>query len=319
MSDVVPNRFLRHGAIAAIVFALCGHAFAELNPDGNVRVEKEVRLWPDAAPGTEHWTGEEVTLNYHVPAGKIIIKTNITVPALTPFRPAPEQANGTAMLVLPGGGFGVLAWDLEGTEIARWLVERGITAFVLKYRVGPFTVPPAEEPQEDFDAHVRRLEPAWKIAVADAGQAVRLLRERADEYGIDAERIGMIGFSAGAATTLGTVFDPDPTLRPDFAVSMYGLLVKESPLPADAPPLFIAATQTDATVPAASSTHLFELWSKAGLPAELHIYAEGEHGFGMRPKGLPVDRWPAAFEAWLDSLGLLSRADGRPRATYSDD
>ncbi len=317
MSDVVPNRFLTHGAIAAVVFALCGHAFAESNLDSGVPTEEEIRLWPDAAPGTEHWTGEEVTLNYHVPAGKIIIKTNITVPTLTPFRPAPDQANGTAMLVLPGGGFGVLAWDLEGTEIARWLVERGITAFVLKYRVGPFTVPPAEEPQEDFDAHVRRLEPAWKIAVADAGQAMRLLRERADEYGIDPKRIGMIGFSAGAATTLGTVFSPDPTLRPDFAASMYGLLVKESPLPADAPPLFIAATQADATVPAASSTVLFDLWSEAGRPAELHIYQTGEHGFGMRPKGLPVDHWPAAFEAWLDSLGLLSRADDRPRAGYS--
>ena len=318
MSDVVPNRFLRLGAIAAIVLAMCGHSFAESNLVSEVTAEEEIRLWPGAAPGTEHWTGEEVTLNYQVPAGKITIKTNITVPALTPFRPAPDQANGTAMLVLPGGAFGVLAWDLEGTEIARWLVERGITAFVLKYRVGPFTVPPAEDPQEDFDAHVRRLEPAWKFAVEDARQAVRLLREKADEYGIDPERIGMIGFSAGAATTLGTVFDPDPTVRPDFAVSMYGLLVKEGPLPADAPPLFIAATQADATVPTASSTHLFELWSKAGLPAELHIYGEGEHGFGMRPKGLPVDHWPAAFEAWLDSLGLLSRADSRPQSGYSE-
>lgn len=318
MSDVVANRFLRHGAIAAMVLALCGYSFAESNPDGGVLAEEEIRLWPDAAPGTEHWTGEEVTLNYHLPAGKIIIKTNITVPALTLFRPPPDRANGTAMLVLPGGGFGALAWDLEGTEVARWLADRGIAAFVLKYRIGPISPSSGEEQPESFEARVRMLEPAWKIAVADAGQAVRLLRERASDYGIDPERIGMIGFSAGAATMLGTVFHPDPTVRPNFAVSMYGLLVRESPLPADAPPLFIAATQADATVPAASSTHLFELWSKQGLPAELHIYGEGEHGFGMRSKGLPVDHWPAALEAWLDSLGLLSRADGRAPAGYSE-
>ena len=307
MSRAVPYRSLKHGATAAIVLMLCSYAFAGPGVNDNTAAEEEIRLWTGAAPGTGHWTGEEVTRDHEVPAGKIIIKTNVAVPTLTLFRPAPDQANGTAMLVLPGGGFGALAWDLEGTEIARWLVDRGITAFVLKYRVGPSPLPPGEEPPKDFEARVRMLEPAWRIAVADANQAVRLLRERADDYGIDPERIGMIGFSAGAATTLGAVFNPDKAVRPDFAVSMYGLLMNDAPVPADAPPLFIAATQADATVPAVGSTHLFDLWSEAGRPAELHIYIKGEHGFGMRPKGLPVDHWPAAFEAWLDSLGMLSR------------
>ena len=318
MSHIIHGRSLKLGAIAAILFTLCGQSFAETGLDGSGQAGEEIRLWPGAAPGTGHWTGEEITRDHEVPAGKIIVKTNVTVPTLTPFRPTPGKANGTAMLVLPGGGFRALAWDLEGTEIARWLVDRGITAFVLKYRVGPSPLPPGAEPPADLEERLRMLEPAWRIAVADAGQAVRLLRAKADEFGIDPERIGMIGFSAGAATTLGAVFTIDPAARPDFAVSLYGRLMDDAPVPADAPPLFVVATQADATVPASSSTQMFDRWSEAGRPAELHVYTEGEHGFGMRPKGLPVDHWPAAFEAWLSSLSLMSRAEPNVPPTTPD-
>lgn len=295
--------------IAATAFTLCNLSVADNGLGVNGRSEEEIRLWPGNAPGTEDWTEEEVTREHEVPAGKIWIKTNITVPTLTVFQPAPEDINGTAMLVLPGGAFGALAWDLEGTEVAHWLANRGITAFVLKYRVRPYTPPPGFEPPTDFEGWIRVLRPAWKIAVEDASQAVRLLRESADDYGLSPDRIGMIGFSAGAATTLGTVLNTDKDARPDFAVSMYGMMMENSPVPADAPPLFIAMTQEDAAVPVIGSTEIFNLWSEAGRPAELHVYAKGEHGFGMRPKGLPVDHWPAVLEAWLDSLGMLPSAN----------
>lgn len=278
---------------------------AEAANDSPAPREMIVRLWPGPAPGTESWSGEEMVGQTDVPAGKIEIKTNITVPTLSVFRPKDGQGNGSAVVVLPGGAFGALAWDLEGTEIARWLADRGITAFVLKYRVRPHQFPAGEAPPSDYEGLIRAFQPAWRIAVQDGQQAVRLIRERASEFGVAANRVGMIGFSAGAATTMGVVMGSDKTSRPDFAATIYGMLMDDSPVPADAPPLFIAATQEDATVPAAQSTRIFGMWSEARRPAELHIYSKGAHGFGMRPKGAPVDHWPEALEAWLISQGQL--------------
>ena len=118
----------------------------------------------------------------------------------------------------------------------------------------------------------------------------------------------MMGFSAGAITTMGTVLQPDASARPNFAAPIYGVHPTEETPAADAPPLFIVHAQDDATVPAESSTRIFELWQKAKRSAEIHIYAKGGHGFGMRTRGLPVDQWPAALETWMKSLGMLESA-----------
>jgi acetyl esterase/lipase len=267
-------------------------------------VSETVRLWPGASPGTESWTGPEEEADADIPGvGKIHVVTNVTIPTVTIFRPAPGRANGTAMLVLPGGAFRALAWDLDGTEVAQWLAARGITAFVLRYRVRP---PGASAPSgpETLDAFLVRTRAARDIGVADAQQALRLIRSNATRYGIKADRVGAIGASAGAMTAIDLALAPDPAARPDFAVAASGAAPPETGPATGAPPLFIVAAQDDPQVPVARSTELYERWTRAGRPAELHLYEKGGHGFGLRHRGQPADLWPQALEAWLASRGL---------------
>jgi len=265
-----------------------------------------VRIWPRRAPGSEDWTAPEEAADVTLPAvGKIHVITNVTVPTLTVFRPAAGRANGTAMVVLPGGSFRALAWDVDGLETARWLATKGITAFVLKYRVRP------PQKGESFGETLKDFARATKtrraIAVADAEQAIRFLRSRARTYAIAPNRVGIIGFSAGAMATVDVALAKDRTARPDFAVAMYGADLGNDVPGKDTPPVFIGAAQDDPQLPATNSADIFERWTKAGRPAELHIYEKGGHGFGFRYHGTTSDRWPAALEAWLRAHGFLPR------------
>jgi acetyl esterase/lipase len=270
-----------------------------------------VRLWPGPAPGTESWTGTEVELDADLPgAGKVHIVTQVTVPTFTIVRPRPGAANGTAMLVVPGGAFRALAWDLEGTEVAQWLARRGITAFVLKYRVRPPEGSPSGP--EAFDAWLSRTRPAREVAVADARQALRLIRASAARYGLRSDRIGTIGFSAGGMAVMELALSSEAAERPDFAASIYAAMPTDQGPAAGAPPLFVVAAQDDPQVPPERSVRIFQRWSGANLPAELHLYEKGGHGFGMRSRNLPADQWPAALEAWLLSRGLATAPGAAP-------
>jgi acetyl esterase/lipase len=305
-------RALAAALSAAVLTLACGpaHIPAHTAGPGATAAPEVVRLWPGPAPGTESWTGPEEEADADVAgAGRIHVVTNVTVPTLTVFRPAPGRANGTAMLVLPGGAFRALAWDLDGTEVAQWLAERGVTAFVLRYRVRP---PAASAPSgpETLDAFLLRTRAARDIAVADGQQALRLIRSNAARYAIKADRVGSIGASAGAMTVLDIALATDAAARPDFAIAASGAIPPEAGPAIGAPPLFIVAAQDDPQVPSTRSTEAYERWSRAGRPAELHLYEKGGHGFGMRPHQLPTDRWPAALEAWLRSNGLLAAASG---------
>ena len=261
------------------------------------------RIWPGPAPDTASWTGPEQAVEADLPnIGKVHIITNVTVPSVTIFRPN-GKASGTGVVVVPGGAFRALPWDLDGTEPARWLTDHGITAFVLKYRVRPPDNAPAAE---SFEAFARRTERAREIAVADAEQAVRFVRAHATQYGVARNRIGMIGFSAGAMTTLSVAAQAEPSARPDFAVSLYGALLTARQPSKGAPPLLIVAAQDDPQVPPSKALDIFRTWTSAGLPAELHLYEKGGHGFGFRKHHLPVDRWPEALESWLRSRGFLA-------------
>jgi acetyl esterase/lipase len=261
-----------------------------------------VRIWPAAAPGTENWSGEEVQLEADLPAGKVNVVTNVTVPTLSIFRPPSGKANGTAMLVAPGGAFRALAWDLDGTEVAQWLTARGITAFVLKYRVRP---PQANE------TPAGRFEAARAIAVADAQQGLRLVRTNAARFGVSADRIGMIGFSAGAVTAISLALSSDASVRPDFVIAAYGGMPAGQTPAANGPPVFIVAAQDDPEVPSAESVNIYQSWTKADLPAELHLYQNGGHGFGMRSHGRPSDNWPLALEAWLVRRRYIAASEAR--------
>jgi acetyl esterase/lipase len=303
-----PDARARGGALAAlsagllILWACAAHSAA---PPPSPPPET-LRLWPGAAPGTESWTGPEEEADADIPrVGKIHVVTNVTIPTVTVFRPPAGRASGTAMLVIPGGAFRALAWDLDGVEVARWLAARGITAFVLRYRVRP---PGASAPPgaETLDAFLVRTRAARDIAVADAQQALRLIRSGAARYAIRPDRVGAIGASAGAMTVVDLALAPDAAARPDFAVAASGAIPPEAG-PADgAPPLFIVAAQDDPQVPSARSVAIYERWTRAGRPAELHLYEKGGHGFGMRTRKQPADQWPAALEAWLLARDLVT-------------
>lgn len=267
----------------------------------------EIRLWQGKAPGTESWTGAEVRRDVTLPAiGTFQIVTNVTIPTMTIVRPKLGTANGTAVIVIPGGGFRVLAWDMEGAEIASWLADRGITAFILKYRVRQSEIPPVQPLMNpsDFDSAMQRSESARLIAKQDALQALRIVRSRATEFGVAPDKIGMMGFSAGAITAMGAISSNDPATRPDFAMPIYGAIPNQD-LPVILPPLFIIAAQDDKMVPALKSVDIFNKWTLAGGRAELHLYEQGGHGFGMRQRSLPVDKWREALELWLQSHGLI--------------
>ena len=265
-----------------------------------------VRIWSGQAPGTEDWKAPEEGADFSLPnVGKIHVITNVTVPTLTVFRPAAAKANGTAMIILPGGSFRALAWDVDGLETARWLAGEGITGFVLKYRVRP----PVEGESfgQSLADFARATQARRGIAVADAEQAIRFVRSHARQYAVAPNRVGMIGFSAGAMATVEVALAKDPIVRPNFAVTLYGAaLTAETPVPG-APPLFVAAAQDDPQLPAINSVEIFQRWTKAGLPAELHVYEKGGHGFGFRHHHLPADDWPGAFRLWLAARGYLPR------------
>jgi acetyl esterase/lipase len=296
------HRRLRRALVAFALGACSCCAIAQAAPEP---AEEVLQVWPGDAPGSEVWTGPELSEEAPHPTGKIQLKRNVSAPTLTVFRPAAGKGNGTAMLVLPGGAFGALAWDLEGTEVAHWLADRGITAFLLKYRVRSWPIPPGVKIEKPAD-YIPILEQGRKIAVADASEAVRLVRRKAALYEIEPDRIGMIGFSAGAVTILGVVLESDASALPDFIAPIYGFTMIDSPvLPAEAPPLFVVAAQDDGLVTAEHNQQIYNLWNHAKRPVEMHLFEEGGHGFGMRPQNKPVDAWPTIFEAWLRSQGLI--------------
>jgi acetyl esterase/lipase len=265
-----------------------------------------VRIWPGAAPGSEEWKDAEESADVTLPnVGKIHVITNVTVPTLTVFRPVAATATGTGMVILPGGSFRALAWDIDGVETAQWLARHGITAFLLKYRVRPL------QKGESFGASLedfaRATQTRRSFAVADAEQGIRFIRSHAQQFSVRPDKVGIIGFSAGAMATVEVALANDPAVRPDFAASMYGAALTRQVPGAAAPPLFIGAAQDDEQLPVLNSVDIFQRWTKAGRPAELHIYEKGHHGFGFRQHHLPADRWPSALEAWLSSHGYMSK------------
>jgi acetyl esterase/lipase len=242
---------------------------------------------------------------------------NVSAPSLTPFLPPPGKANGAAVVVAPGGGFVMLSWESEGTRVAQRLADLGYAAFVLKYRLDPTPDDPAAFVRE-FTAKMTDLArrggaggaqtaafASEKPAAADAAEAIRLVRRRAGEWGIDPKRVGFVGFSAGGITA-ANVATLDATGRPDFVGIIYGAL--RNPVPPDAPPAFIATSADDPLLKDAAIP-MFQAWRAAGRPAELHLYEKGGHGYGMNVQGLTSDHWFDEFVWWMQAQGV---AGARP-------
>jgi acetyl esterase/lipase len=272
------------------------------------KAPKTELLWPKGAPGA-------------------VGTTDADKPALTIYTPPADKANGTAVVVCPGGGYGALAMGHEGKDVAAWLTKRGVTAFVLKYRLGK-----------------RYRHPA---PMQDVQRALRTVRARAKEFEIDPHKVGVWGFSAGGhlASTAATHFDDGKTdaddpiekqgCRPDFAILCYPVISMETPythtgsrnnllgdkpdaklveglcndkqVTAKTPPTFLFHTNEDKAVPAENSVLFYLALRKHGVPAELHVYEKGGHGVGLAPNDPVLSSWPDRLEAWMKTRGLLKK------------
>src|SRR5690242_5934871 len=237
---------------------------------------------------------------------------NVTIATLTPFLPDPAKASGAAVVVAPGGGFMTLSMENEGSNVARALAEKGVAAFVLKYRLNqtPADMRGFEKSmREMFSGSVQLPRPdsekaAAELApqLADARAAFALIRKRSAEWHVDPNRIGMVGFSAGATLTLATT-TAGGDAKPAFIGNIYGPLTPVT-VPAEAPPLFIALAADDPFF-ANAGYGLIDSWKAAKRPVEFHLYEQGGHGFGMYPKETTSTGWFDAFVRWLTMHGMV--------------
>ena len=261
-----------------------------------------IHLWPNGAPGFESRKDiPEQAASYWV--------RNINNPSITVFLPPREKANGTAVLICPGGGFRELVYDAEGVQPARYLNDLGVAAFVLKYRL----------PRETNSPYSLKVQPR-----EDGDRAMRLIRSRAAEWNLDTNRIGIMGFSAGGEVESEVVYGPtdgnpnaaDPierlTCRPDFQIVIYpGPLGVPAVVPPNAPPAFLLCADDDRSH-SVVVTDLLEKYRQAKVPAELHLFAQGGHGFnlGKRSKLASIQHWPRLLTDWLADGGYLNPATG---------
>ena len=271
-----------------------------------------ITLWPKGAPGATTATGPEADTakaTDNKVAGRPLIRLgNVSAPTLTMYKPA-APSTGAAVIVFPGGGYSILAIDLEGTEVCDWLSAKGVTCLILKYRVpdtGPY--------------------PKSAAALEDAQRAVGLVRAHAAEWGVDPQRIGVLGFSAGGhlAAAVSTHYETrlypaidaadKQSCRPDFEVVVYpGYLADaekdfafspDIPVTKDTPPTFLVQAEDD-PVHVENSTAYFLALKKAGVPVEMHLYAKGGHGYGLRRTELPVTGWPDRVDEWMKTIGVV--------------
>lgn len=292
--------------------ALCSPGVAQQKPYGWPPSASRLTMpiWPGAVPDEPaNVPPEHDTPNGHMVAGRTYVRlTDVSKPTITLYK-ARGKNSGAAVLVFPGGGYKILSMDLEGSEICQWLNSAGVNCIVLKYRVpdsGPYPKSPA--------------------ALEDAQRAMGLVREHAAEWGIDPQRIGAMGFSAGAhlAAALSNHYEKrlyqpidaadQESCRPDFAAVIYpgylaladqGFAARPDIQPtAQTPPTFLLQAEDDPVHVENSIVYFLEL-KKAGVPVELHVYAHGGHGYGLRKTGLPISHWPDLVETWLHTIKVL--------------
>lgn len=279
---------------------------------------KQIPIWPGTPPDSRPMSGPEVNGFWKgtTQRGRVV---NVSKPTLTIY-PAKGKNTGVTLVVFPGGGYQMLAMDLEGTEICDWFTARGITCVLLKYRVpdsGPTWNPKLK----------RRLNPNPPMALEDAQRTIGLLRQHAKEWHIDPHKIGVVGFSAGGhlVASISNHFDrriypaidaaDKQSCRPDFAIALYPghlwmdekkfELNRDITVTRKTPPTFIVQAEDDPVDNVNHSLVYYMALKKAGVPVEMHLYAHGGHAFGLRPTKFPITRWPDLAMTWLRTIGML--------------
>ena len=285
---------------------------------------KVVKLWPDGIPGSKN--DPAYVENIVTADGRVTRANNVVTPDLTVFLPDPAKANGAAVLICPGGGYGTLAFDHEGNAIAKWLNDNGIAGIILKYRL------PSDRIMTD-----KSIGP-----LQDAQQAMRVIRRNAAAWKIDPKKVGVIGFSAGGhlASTISTHYadkvyevTDNVSARPDFSLLIYPVVTmdttfthrgtrnnligldpteknvflfsNEKQITADSPPAFLVHSSDDNAVPVKNSIGYYMGLQKNKIPTELHIFQKGGHGYGLSPNGGTESSWPDLCIRWLKAMGLI--------------
>ena len=301
------SRFIHRAAALGAALVFSSVLFAQEPPKTPIEAPPEPAAIPLNTGGVE---GQSAKETWYKQWGDPFVR-NVSRATLTPFLPDPAKANGAAVIVAPGGGFRILSMGNEGWEVAQALNERGVAAFVLKYRLSPtepdwakfdkgnpLTAPtPGAKPgaPPDFSEII-------KLPLADATAAFKLVRARAKEWHIDPKRVGMMGFSAGAGTTMAATLDSKEN-KPAFIAPIYGGQ-KAVDVPPDAPPMFVALASDDPLF-GNNEYGLITAWKNAGRPVEYHLYQNGGHGFGLGNPGKTSTGWFPQFMLWLDSNGFL--------------
>jgi acetyl esterase/lipase len=260
-----------------------------------------IPLYPEGAPGSEGWDQQEK--EDRLPDGLKVVR-NVVQPTLTVFLPDPAITTGESVVVCPGGAWIFLSVEHEGTEVAHWLNSKGVAAFMLKYRLLPTDddfPASAWAKMQDREKFKNLMSPLIPLLLSDAQQAVRIVRSHAGEWGLAPQRIGIMGFSAGGMVTANLALQHTADSRPDFAAVIYGAPCEELPTPASAPALFLLYAQDDEMANGVSMK-LYSAWKAGGHPVEMHVYAKGGHGFGMKKQDLPCDHWIERFYEWMKSL-----------------
>jgi len=315
--------------IAGVILLLAWGAAAQ---------QQTIKIWTGVPPGSEDWSQPEGVMK----GGDTDRVVNVVTPTLIAYLPEKSKATGTGAIIAPGGGFAYLAIDKEGHRVASWLQERGIASFVLKYRVrqmkpediaafqarragggaggrGTPTQPSAAAGRvrppanaatraEGAEGAGPSMDSIGQYGIADGIQALKVLRQRAGEFGLSPDRIGIVGFSAGAMVASGVLLQEDPSSGPAFAAPIYGgPFGAVPPIPHNLPPIFLAWAQDDPLAGGACA-RFFAALTAAGATPEVHIYRAGGHGFGMTKQGTTSDHWIDQFYYWLDTQGFAKPA-----------
>ena len=295
--------------IAMCLLAICGSASAKTTVWQPTAGHTQIPIWPGVAPDEQPVPGPETETQGAV--------TNVTRPTMTVYTPKGKNS-GAAVVVFPGGGFQILAIDLEGTEVCDWLISRGITCVLLKYRV------PSAPYVWQCDCRPHNLVTSVP-SLEDAQRTLRLVRFHAAEWHIDPHKIGVLGFSAGGylVAEVSTRFKrrlytpvdaaDKESSRPDFAVAVYpGHLATDDdtlnpnvPVSPETPPTFLAQAEDDNVDGVHQSLVYYAALKKADVPVEMHLYAHGGHAFGLRRTQFPITDWPRLVEAWLRTIGIV--------------